>query len=591
MFPTGTYSIGNTSATAGAVGQQAPSAAAALAGSPSPSSGGGSVHQQQQYATVGVPGGMAAGATASVIADPATLAALQQFLALNPQLASSQTATSSPAPASGNVGGHHHQQQQPQTLQQHQLQAQPHATVVQLTPQQQLQLQQLLVQQQRQQQQPSYAVPIAIQPAAVINPVGLGFSPQQQQQQQQSQLPHQQQQHQPQQEVSSSQPQAAQVGQPSAPLQQQVLQQLMAIVNNDPQQLASTVLQALGTGHFSPSETANIAAATAAVLASSSNASSNASTTSSGSLQQHQQQQQQQHLLQLVPLLAHGVTSIGGGNATIVSNSNSSSNNAPSFLQPPSQQQYQHPPQQRQQTHSQFPFVLQQFPGGGVAQQQQAQQSQTAPASFRGAGTGVAEDSKLPAVGSRSAGNCDDDNPSGRGEAMTSPLLSQGYAQAAVAEAASGGGQRIPIKTAMGPDAYFLAKQRRTYRHEPFPAKLYRMLQETEACGEGHIVSFTPGGGGVLIHDEDAFLKVVLPKYFRHKRLQSFRRQLSMYGFKRLKGGPDQGAYAHELFHRDRPGRLSQIKRVSEMELILPSDQQQQQESQQEGEADDAVHE
>jgi len=67
------------------------------------------------------------------------------------------------------------------------------------------------------------------------------------------------------------------------------------------------------------------------------------------------------------------------------------------------------------------------------------------------------------------------------------------------------GRQKIQLTTSLGPDAYFLAKQRRNYRHEPFPDKLYRMLEEAER-ESSDIVSFTPSGAAIEIHDSNAFL-------------------------------------------------------------------------------------
>ena len=48
------------------------------------------------------------------------------------------------------------------------------------------------------------------------------------------------------------------------------------------------------------------------------------------------------------------------------------------------------------------------------------------------------------------------------------------------------------------------------------------------------------------------FESELLPKYYRHHNYESFQRQLNMYGFKRLKGKRDGGAYFHPMLRRNR---------------------------------------
>jgi hypothetical protein len=96
---------------------------------------------------------------------------------------------------------------------------------------------------------------------------------------------------------------------------------------------------------------------------------------------------------------------------------------------------------------------------------------------------------------------------------------------------------------------------------ESFPGKLYRLLAEVESQGNTHIISFTPDGDAFKIHDPDAFLKQVSPKYFCQSRLTSFIRQLNFYGFDRLSHGPDRGAFAHPIFLRGHPELLCYIQR------------------------------
>lgn len=97
---------------------------------------------------------------------------------------------------------------------------------------------------------------------------------------------------------------------------------------------------------------------------------------------------------------------------------------------------------------------------------------------------------------------------------------------------------------------------------EPFPEKLHRMLREVEAAGQEDIVSFYSHGRAFGIHDPDKFVTDILPKYFKQSKLNSFLRQLNLYGFIRIQSGPDSGGYYNALFLKQRPRFLRFMRRV-----------------------------
>lgn len=112
-------------------------------------------------------------------------------------------------------------------------------------------------------------------------------------------------------------------------------------------------------------------------------------------------------------------------------------------------------------------------------------------------------------------------------------------------------------------------KARRRYRHECFPEKLHRLIREATEDGNDHIIAWLPDGNGFEIHSLEAFERFLIPAYFRHQKLASFRRQLSMYGFRRDSSKQDARRYVHLWFHRDHPERCKSVKRLSDYQLVL----------------------
>ena len=97
----------------------------------------------------------------------------------------------------------------------------------------------------------------------------------------------------------------------------------------------------------------------------------------------------------------------------------------------------------------------------------------------------------------------------------------------------------------------------------PFPLVLHDMLDRAVSEGVQSIVSWKPHGRGFLVHDQDRFVKEIMPILFRQSRFSSFQRQLSLYGFLRLtRKGPDHGVYYHELFIRGLPSLCAHMSRT-----------------------------
>ena len=93
----------------------------------------------------------------------------------------------------------------------------------------------------------------------------------------------------------------------------------------------------------------------------------------------------------------------------------------------------------------------------------------------------------------------------------------------------------------------------------PFPFKLHAMLDNAADGGYENIVSWS-GDNGFLVHDKDAFVETIIPKYFSQTKYRSFQRLLNMWGFQRLREGPRKGAYYHQQFQRGNPSLCGSMK-------------------------------
>mmetsp|Transcript_29218 Transcript_29218/g.41360 ORF Transcript_29218/g.41360 Transcript_29218/m.41360 type:complete len:563 (+) Transcript_29218:127-1815(+) len=96
---------------------------------------------------------------------------------------------------------------------------------------------------------------------------------------------------------------------------------------------------------------------------------------------------------------------------------------------------------------------------------------------------------------------------------------------------------------------------------EPFPQKLYRMIEECEKDGTDDIVSFFSHGRAFCIHKPRKFISDIMSKYFSTTRMSSFQRQLNLYGFRRITEGRDKGGYFHEFFLKGRKALCKKIQR------------------------------
>jgi hypothetical protein len=95
-----------------------------------------------------------------------------------------------------------------------------------------------------------------------------------------------------------------------------------------------------------------------------------------------------------------------------------------------------------------------------------------------------------------------------------------------------------------------------------FPIRLHELLDQIEADGFGHIISWQPHGRCFVVHEPKVFVEGVMPIYFNQSKFASFQRQLNLYGFTRLTKGADRGGYYHELFLRGKVSLAHKIQRL-----------------------------
>ena len=89
-----------------------------------------------------------------------------------------------------------------------------------------------------------------------------------------------------------------------------------------------------------------------------------------------------------------------------------------------------------------------------------------------------------------------------------------------------------------------------------FPHKLYDLLLQIPP----EIGGWLPEGQSFRIMDQKAFAAHVLPRFFAHDKMSSFKRQLNIYGFRCCTKGDKIGAYSHPYFVLGQPQWIDHIE-------------------------------
>lgn len=75
------------------------------------------------------------------------------------------------------------------------------------------------------------------------------------------------------------------------------------------------------------------------------------------------------------------------------------------------------------------------------------------------------------------------------------------------------------------------------------------------------IIQWMVNGREFAIKEIDDFQDHILPKYFRHRNINSFIRQLNMYGFHKSRKDPSKNIFSHPFFLKGQPQILHLVKR------------------------------
>lgn len=95
-----------------------------------------------------------------------------------------------------------------------------------------------------------------------------------------------------------------------------------------------------------------------------------------------------------------------------------------------------------------------------------------------------------------------------------------------------------------------------------FLEKLFDILEDENDFH--HLISWQPDGNSFIIKKVNEFSEIVLPKYFKHSNIQSYIRQLNMYGFSKTRHDSNHHEFTHKLFQRGRRDLLPFIRRKTQ---------------------------
>ncbi|KAG6968137.1 hypothetical protein JG688_00005955 [Phytophthora aleatoria] len=98
-------------------------------------------------------------------------------------------------------------------------------------------------------------------------------------------------------------------------------------------------------------------------------------------------------------------------------------------------------------------------------------------------------------------------------------------------------------------------------KHMMLPAFLSKTYEIFSMPEFSHVCGWNANGDTIIVSQLEAFVAMVLPRFFKHRNFPSFVRQLNLYGFHKTVLDSKRLEFQHLYFKRGRPDLLHHIKR------------------------------
>ncbi|ETM38593.1 hypothetical protein L914_15156 [Phytophthora nicotianae] len=132
-------------------------------------------------------------------------------------------------------------------------------------------------------------------------------------------------------------------------------------------------------------------------------------------------------------------------------------------------------------------------------------------------------------------------------------------------ETATSAPASLPDATKMAPNAAPKGKTTTPTnaegKHVMLPAFLSKTYEIFSMPEFSHVCGWNANGDTIIVSQLEAFVAMVLPRFFKHRNFPSFVRQLNLYGFHKTVLDSKRLEFQHPYFKRGRPDLLHHIKR------------------------------